>query len=228
MAFDATTKQQVDQYARAHLADEPWHLAYFDFIGDQKLAARLGEEFMSARYIYKVLEGLEADSWLLRAQIRLQVLSYASIFEASLHHILFVDLADEPEVIALTEFATKKEISIPADSLSMLEKHLKHGGKRIIPTYEGVGRTDVSKVRFDRKAECACALGIIDPYLKDELVEFYEARNSIHIHAEIRKGLSYELDLSKRSYRRLQPFKEQISKWQLARDSARTPADGPV
>lgn len=57
-------------------------------------------------------------------------------------------------------------------------------------------------------------MGIIEDWLKEELIEFYEARNSIHIHAEIRKSLNYELDLSRRSYMRLQPFKEQVEKWQ--------------
>lgn len=214
MAFDAELKKKVDEYARAHIPDEGWHTSYFDFIDDRTLAQRLGKEFMAARYIYKILEGLEADDWLLRAQIRLQVLSYASIYEASLHHILFSNLSAEPQVIALTEFPAKKEISIPAGKLAALQSSLEHDGKRIIPTYEGVGKIDQTKVRFDRKAECASILGIIEDWLKEELIEFYEARNSIHIHAEIRKSLNYELDLSRRSYMRLQPFKEQVEKWQ--------------
>lgn len=210
MTFEAETRETIQKYVRAHIASEEWHMSYFDFIDDVALAKRLGEEFMSARYIYKLLEGLESKGWLLRAQIRMQVLSYASIYEAVLHHILFDNLATEPEVIRLTEFPMKKQISIPEASFAVLKKHLQHDGKDIIPTYEGIGRTDESKVRFDRKAECAYGLGIIEEWIKDELIEFYEARNAIHIHAEIRKSLEYELDLSKRSYRRLQPFKEQI------------------
>jgi hypothetical protein len=213
VAFDDQTKKTVEAYVSAHIASEAWHLAYFDFVDNAHLAQRLGEEFISTRYLYKVLEGLEADGWLLRSQIRLQVLSYASIYEAVLHHILFDNLSTERQVIALTEFPMKKQISIPSTSLEILEKHLEHDGKKIIPTYEGVGKTDEAKVRFDRKAECAHALGIIEDWLRDELIEFYEARNAIHIHAEIRKSLEYELDLSRRSYRRLQPFKEQILKW---------------
>ena len=219
MAFDSDTKKKVDEYARAHLGDEGWHLGYFDFVSDENLARRLGEELLATRYIYKILEGVEAGGWLLRAQIRLQVLSYASIYEASLHHILFSDLASNPQVVGLTEFPMKKQLSIPAASMAALEKHLEHDGKKIIPTYEGVGRTDNTKVRFDRKAECACSLGIVEEWLKDEIVEIYEARNSIHIHAEIRKSLEYELDLSKRSYMRLQPFKEQIVRWNQGRFS---------
>ncbi|MBW6391327.1 hypothetical protein [Billgrantia antri] len=104
----------------------------------------------------------------------------------------------------------KKVISIPADKKAALAAALKHDEKDIIPTYEGIGRTDTTKVRFDRKAECAEKLGLIDGWLKDEVVEFYEARNAIHIHAEIRKSLNYQLDLSKRAYMRMEPFIEQI------------------
>ena len=213
MAFDPEIKQQITDYVSAHVADEAWHLSYFDFVGNMSLAKRLGEEFISTRYIYKLLEGLEADDWLLRSQIRLQVLSYASIYEAVLHHLLFDTLANEPQVIALTEFPTKKQISIPSESLTLLEKHLEHDGKNIIPTYEAIGKTDESKVRFDNKAECAESLGMIEHWLTEELVEFYEARNAIHIHAEIKKSLDYQLDLSKRAYRRMSLFKEQITAW---------------
>jgi len=210
MAFEKSVKDKITQYIGAHVANEAWHVSYFDFIGEANLAKRLGEEFISTRYIYKLLEGLEADDWLLRAQIRNQVLSYASIYEAVIHHILFDVLSTEPQVIGLTEFPTKKQIFIPPESMEVLERYLKHDGKKIIPTYEAIGRTDQSKVRFDKKAECATILGLIEPWLKDELIEFYEARNAIHIHAEIRKSLDYQLDLSKRAYWRMQPFKEQI------------------
>lgn len=213
MAFESETQKAINSYIAAHVADEAWHVAYFDFVNDVKLAQRLGEEFISTRYIYKLLEGLKAEDWMLRSQIRLQILSYASIYEAVLHHLLFGCLQNEPLVVELTEFKVKKRISIPAGNLAMLKKHLVHAGKNIIPTYEAIEKLDDTKIRFDRKAECAAELGLIDSGLKDELIEFYEARNAIHIHAEIRKSLNYQLDLSKRAYLRMQPFKEQVSEW---------------
>ncbi|MCL1051464.1 hypothetical protein L2755_17780 [Shewanella abyssi] len=211
MAFEDDTKKQIENYVGGHLADWDWHQARFNIISDDTLKDRLADEFMSARYIYKLLEGMSADGWLLRAQIRIQVLSYASIYEAVIHHILFEDFKSHPKVIALTEFQAKKVISIPANKLAVLEKELEHDGKGIIPTYIGVGRTDITKVRFDSKAECTFQLGLIDEWLRDEIIEFYEARNAIHIHAEIRKSLDYQLDLSKRAYRRMEPFIEQIA-----------------
>jgi hypothetical protein len=195
----------------AHIPNEQWHRDFFAFIRNASLANRLGDEFLSVRFLYKVLEGLEADSWLLRAQIRMQVLSYASIYEAVIHHVLFECLPDDPQIVQLTEFPTKKVISIPRESQELLERHLIHDGKKIIPTYESIGRTEETKVRFDRKAECAFNLGFIEDWLREELVEFYEARNSIHIHAEIRKSLDYQLDLSRRAYLRMEPLREQVS-----------------
>src|SRR5690554_2917279 len=188
MVFTDETKSTINNYLDAHLADWNWHKERFDFITDATLRDRLADEFISARYVYKLLEGLSADSWLLRAQIRLQVLSYASIYEAVIHHILFDDLSANPKVQALTEFKTKKQISIPDHKKATLEAALEHDGKEIIPTYEGIGRTDESKVRFEKKAECAAELGLIENWLMEEIIEFYEARNAIHIHAEIRKS----------------------------------------
>lgn len=217
MPFDKETAEKVRKYAGAHIADDTWHLSFFNFINHDVLAKRLGEEFLSTRFLYKILEGLEADAWLKRAQIRLQILSYASIYEAVLHHILFTELVEEDSVKALTRVQMKKEISIPTESLAILEKHLRHNGKNIIPTYEGLGRRKKTAIGFDEKAHCAFQFRIIDEKMRDELTAFYEYRNSIHIHAEIRKGINYELKLSMDSYRRLQPFKEQIMSWQGTR-----------
>ncbi|MGF1888097.1 hypothetical protein L4D13_18385 [Photobacterium profundum] len=210
MAFEQNTLNYIKSYLDEHMADWGWHQSEFDFITDETLRDRLADEFISARYIYKMLEGMAADSWLFQAQIRVQILSYASIYEAVIHHLLFEDFKKRSEVMGLTEFKMKKLISIPVSKLSQLEAALEHNGKRIIPTYEGIGKTDVTKVRFDKKAECACQLGLIEEWLKDEIIEIYEARNAIHIHAEIRKSLDYQLELSKNAYRRMRPFVDQI------------------
>jgi len=213
MPFDETTRQSVLTYITKCLGSEEWHRDYFDFIEDNDIAQRLSEEFLSIRYVYKFFEGIRADGWLRREQIRIQIISYASIYEAVLHYILFVVLKDNENVKSLKEFSTKKEISIPNDALIKIEEYLVHDGKKIIPTYETKGKIPETKVRFDRKAECAHSLGIIDEKLKNDLVEIYGVRNSIHIDAEIRKGIDYELELSRKAYRRLKPFKEQIIEW---------------
>lgn len=220
MALDIETQTKVREYVGAHLGDAAWHAQAFNFIGDEKLSQRLAEEVMSARHVYKLLEALEATDWLLRAQVRIQVLLYASVYEAVLHHVLFTVLKGEPKVEALPEFPKLVKISIPAASRAALEAQLSHEGKEIIPTYQGIGTNDETKVRFDAKAQCAYDLGVIDEMLRDDLIEIYEARNAIHIHAEIRKSLDYQIELSKKAYRRLQPFREQVAAFLDARVAA--------
>lgn len=211
MPFSSKVKDAIATYVGSHIASEQWHRDFFGFVNNPALARRLGDEFLSARFVYKVFEGLEADSWLLRAQIRTQVLSYASIYEAVIHHVLFERLPHDPLVVRLTEFPTKKVIHVPRKCQQLLQECLSHDGKQIIPVYEAVGKTEETKVRFDSKANCALALGFIKESLRRELIEFYEARNSIHIHAEIRKSIDYQIDLSRKAYRRMEPFREQVS-----------------
>jgi hypothetical protein len=151
VAFSDETRYAIKGYIDNHLADWEWHKDRFSFTSDQALRDRLSDEFISTRYVYKLLEGMAADGWLLRAQIRLQVVSYASVYEAAIHHILFDELSANPELQALTKFKTKKQISILTHKKAVLESALKHDGKEIIATYEEIGRIDESKVRFEKK-----------------------------------------------------------------------------
>ena len=34
MAFDTETQKTINAYISAHIADESWHVAYFDFVAD--------------------------------------------------------------------------------------------------------------------------------------------------------------------------------------------------
>lgn len=210
MPFDKRTAGDVIHYVTKHLADEKWHVDFFRFISDANLAQRLGEEFISTRCMYKILEGLSVTKWMLRAQVRQQIMSYASIYEAVVHHLLFAVFATDPRVVALRQQPGRKDVSISAAKLALIQPHLSHGGKPIYITQDTVKKVKLTSIRFDKKAECAHALGLIDKDLMDELIEFYEARNAIHIHAEIRKSLKYQIDLSVRAYKRMEPFKYQI------------------
>ena len=46
--------------------------------------------------------------------------------------------------------------------------------------------------------------------LASEIIEIYSYRNGIHIIAERRKGINYELELSRKAYRRMRPFIDQL------------------
>jgi hypothetical protein len=91
----------------------------------------------------------------------------------------------------------------------------------IVGAIRATRRTQESKIRFDSKVSAAVALGILEESLGKEIAGFYTARNYIHIHAELRQDdFEWQVSFARDAYRRLQPFKDQASKWLMVRASA--------
>lgn len=210
MPFKDELIQQINEYVTGHLPKDDWYEDYFSFIEDKVLAERLEKEFKTIRYIYKILEGLKSTDELLLAQIRIQVIFYTSIYEAMVHYLLFDKLKDQKEVEELFYITMPTKISIPQHKKEKIISALEHNGSEIL-TYEmKKKKTEESKIRFDAKATVMYKLGLINEKLKNELIQFYEYRNAIHIHAEIKKDIEYELEMARVAYRRFQIFREQV------------------
>jgi hypothetical protein len=223
MPLREPTRSEAVEYARNDLpGDVAWHVDYFDFISDLELRQRIGQEFYAARYLYKLWEGLRVDeNWARQVQVQLQVQQYASIYEASIHHLLFVEAADAPEVQRLFEYETLIERQLPGHIMNRI-RGLKGGDSgSIVGAVRVTRRTRDSKIRFDSKVAAAVRLGIIDEGLGKEIAGYYTARNYIHIHAALRQAdLEWQISFARDAYRRLQPFKDQVSKWLTERASA--------
>lgn len=155
MPFDPTIQQSVDEYARQDLdGDLGDHIQFFSFLkDDRELMRRVGEEYYSARYIYKLMEGLRIDdAWARRAQVQLQVQQYASIYEACLHYLLFEQCKDRVEVQALLVIPTLKRWSVSSDLQQRLDKVSGSLGRDIVAAAQGTVKLADTKVRFDSKA----------------------------------------------------------------------------
>ena len=72
------------------------------------------------------------------------------------------------------------------------------------------GIRDERYIKFEEILLVGKTLSLIDQSLYDDLLELYNLRNAIHIHAEIAKGVNYELQISKKAHKLLKPFKSQI------------------
>jgi hypothetical protein len=222
MPLQEPTRSEAIEYARNDLpGDVAWHVDYFDFISDPELRERIGQEFYAARNLYKLWEGLRIDeNWAKQAQIQLQVQQYASIYEASIHHILFVEAADAPEVQRLFEYEALVERPLPGHIMDRIRGLDAEDSVNIVGAVRATRRTQESKIRFDSKVAAAVTLGIIDENLGREITGFYTARNYIHIHAELRQtDLEWQISFARDAYRRLLPFKDQASKWLTERAS---------
>lgn len=233
MPFEKEIKDSIMSYCLRDLPNDSWYDNAFDFIKDVTLRARLISEFKNARFVYKIFEGLAAKDELLLAEVKMQVLMYASIYEATIHYVLFDEYYKNDSIVQnLLTQNVNKPFSIPTNQLSAINSLLFHDGKTIIPYFTTSQKRDITKVRFDEKCIAAFQLGILTdipeqsdpaadilsdikqlpgmPTFCSELIRIYEVRNAIHLHAELKKEIDYHLALSKIAYRRMQPFLQQI------------------
>lgn len=209
MAFEPKIKREVASYVEAHLPKDDFYQNYFWFISDTALRSRLEDEYKAARYIYKLLEGLQVEDALLVAQCKIQILLYASIYEAVLHHVLLQEYVATKEVQDLTTYPHKKPINISQVIRDSIQRTYKPTGD--ISVYESQSRAvDERKIIFEDKAETAMKLGLIDLKIKDVICDVYSMRNAIHLHAELRRGVTYDLDAAHKAYWHLQGFTHQI------------------
>ena len=164
---------------------------------------------------------------ILEALRRKKLISYVDLsIKTDNNTVIEQGLYDEENTIEETEefedlmhHVVPVRISIPEEKQSVLQRELSHDGKIIVPFHYAKKKKEKPQVRFDDKCRTAERLGLIHRFVNDEgmeidlpseIIEIYSYRNGIHIIAEQRKGISYELDLSKRAYRRMRPFVDQI------------------
>lgn len=219
MALPKQIQSEIYKYCDSDLPKEEWYEKEFEFIEDKKLRNRLVQEFSGIRFAYKLYEGIEAVDENLIFEVRHQIFVYATLYEAVIHYILYTYYADTTEFHDMQYHQAPAKISIPSSQLVALNKLLVHNGETIIPYHFQERKKDDSQIRFDEKCKTAEKLGLISKYLNSsgeevdlpkEIIEIYGYRNAIHLIAEQRKGIEYELDLSKRAYRRMRPFIDQI------------------
>ncbi|MCR1986019.1 hypothetical protein NSB24_07290 [Blautia coccoides] len=219
MAFSEKLKSEIELYCNNHLATDSWYENEFSFIQDMELKNRIIAEFKAIRFAYKLYEGIEATQENLIFEVRNQILAYASIYEAVIENVLSTYYSNTTEFDSLMHHVVPIKISIPENMQHILQEALSHDGKIIGPFYYDRKKKEKPQVRFDDKCRTAESLGLIHKFLNNygvevdlpsEIIEIYSYRNGIHIIAEQRKGINYELELSKKAYRRMRPFIDRL------------------
>lgn len=219
MALPEELKEAIYNYCNNHLAEASWYEEQFEFVEDEWLRKRLIEEFKGIRFAYKLYEGIEATEENLIFEVRHQIFVYATIYEAVLHYVLYTYYDQTAEFHSLQYHDAPARISIPTEKLNILNRVLEHNGESIIPYHIQERKKDDTQIKFEDKCKVAKALGLLHNFsnkngeeidLPSEIIEIYHHRNAIHLVAEQRKGTEYELDLSRRAYRRMRPFIDQI------------------
>ena len=142
----------------------------------------------------------------MRAQSKIQIITYASVYEGVLHHVIFkTDLNQTSEVRNLLKYEKWVQRSLPYPN-----KDLAHNGEDIFTMAKVSSKRDERYIKFEDILNVAKQLDLIDDVLKINLLELYNFRNAIHLQAEINKNVVYELNIAKKAHKLLKPFKLQI------------------
>ena len=108
MPLTAATQKLVLNYCDRDLPNPKWFADYFNFIDSEPLKQRLASEFYSARYVYKLGEGLAVGGERLQAHVKFQIVQYASIYEAIIIHLLWSKFAGHDAVVGMEYHDTYK------------------------------------------------------------------------------------------------------------------------
>lgn len=205
MPLDTQVIKTVLDYCKRDLPDNDWFVFEFDFIEDADLRSRLAQEFYAARYIYKLMSALSLSGDELFAHLKLQIIQYASIYEAVVVYLLTKVYKDTEVVLNLFKHKTYKPVQALSSSTEVYFEGLK-----VYPCIYEDTRTPISSVKFDDKVDALVDLGVFDQDLADDIKVCYKLRNSIHIQTAVRNNISYEIEQSKVAYRRMRPFIDRI------------------
>ena len=151
--------------------------------------------------------------------MRYQILAYASIYEAVIHYVLYNYYQKTTEFHNMQYHIVPTRMSFSETQMTAVKNVLSKPNEVLYIYHKQERKKEETQVRFDEKCKAAEALGLIYKITNEqgdiidipaEIIEIYSYRNAIHLVAEQRKGIQYALDLSKKAYRRMRPFIDQI------------------
>ncbi len=216
MGLDPGQIANINAYCKRDIPVFSWFLEEFDFVEQPILRTRLARAFSAARYIYKLMEALQVTGDELHAHVKFQVIQYASIYEAVITYLLWTKFRDHHRVKTLETHKSYKKIAGLA------------GPTRITYEEEEVSlcvyrdtKTWKNAIKFNDRVDAAVDIGFVRRTYGEEIKRIYDLRNLAHIEKEAEEEVELEIENSKVSYRRMQPFIADIK--EFLREGSLTP-----
>lgn len=206
MPLSEKTRQEIHEYCVRDLpGDIQWHVDKFSFINSDELKYRLGRAFYSARYIYKLMEATFVQGDERHPFVKVQIIQYASIYEAVITHLLWDEFKDHEEVIKLQTHKSYTPVSALGRSTIM-----EYSGDKIHTCVYKDAKTPKNSIPFKDKVDCAVRIGFLKECYSEDIKRVYELRNLAHLETEARKDIEIEIEQAKNGYWRLEPFLKDI------------------
>lgn len=216
------TRQIVVSYCNAFIAPETnynvginnghtheidWFKDYFNFIDDASLKIHLAEAYYQARFLYKIMQGLQLTSFKKTSIIKFQIQQYASIYEALIDYTLEKFHKDEvKEQLKETEFKIVNVLSSNSSIIMTFD-----GKQETVYTCKKTTRNvPLKKTRIDKRTELAKSFGIISDTIKIEFDGLYDLRNNIHILKAATADYRPKIEEATKAFQLMEPIQSSI------------------
>ena len=158
-----------------------WFYEYFSFIPEDQLRSQLAQAYYQSRYVHKLLVALRLDGQERFPFLLLQLLEYASLYEALTDYLIqakYIDSEDFSSKRVKREIKKRQELN-PTKFMLL---HDKDGAQeRVFFAYEKEIKLELRDIRFsDRIAFVSSKISLSGPDAK-YIEKIYDLRNHIHI-----------------------------------------------
>lgn len=219
------TRQIIVSYCNAHIAPETnyqvgqgnnhtheidWFRDYFDFIEDANLQRHLAEAYYQARFLYKLMQGLNLTSFKKTSILKFQIQQYVSIFEAMIDYTLEkYHQQDLNQRLTATEY---RLVPVLAQGSNLT---LNHSGKQeaIYICKKSNKKTTLKQTRIDTRTEIAQGFGIISATIKTQFDSLYDLRNNIHILKAAKTSYRPTIDEAKKAFELMDPIRNSVKSY---------------
>lgn len=189
----------VNKYCEAYNERLDYVSNLFDFVADARLRDELVVAYRSARYIYKLGQGLACTGTELHAHTKFQITQYASIYEAVIGYMIENTYKEHASVKGMLN----EIVYVPSDYSKNIKFYDKEGAELKLCRVKSETK---SQVRFDNKVDVCVEIGFMHVSIASDIKRFYKLRNGIHLSNAIKNIITYDIEQAQLAYRRIRPF----------------------
>jgi hypothetical protein len=158
-----------------------WFYEYFSFIPDVQLRSQLAQAYYQSRYIHKLLVALKLEGQERIPFLLLQLLEYASLYEALTDYLIQTKYFDSEDFLGKR---LKKEIKVRQElnpSKSMLIHHKDGAKEQVFFAYEKEIKLELRDIRFSARIGFVSSKISLSSHDAKYIEKIYDLRNHIHI-----------------------------------------------
>lgn len=190
-----------------HTHEIEWFKEYFEFIEDSSLKLHLAEAYYQARFLYKIMQGLDLTSFKRTAFLKFQIQQYASIFEALIDYTLEKFHKDElKELLKEVEYKPVNVLSQNSNLTIMIDSKT----EKVYTCKKASRDVPLKKTRIDKRTQLAEEFGIISSTIKAGFDGLYDLRNNIHLLKASSADYRPKIDEAIKAFQLMEPIQSSV------------------